>query len=352
MRVAHFFRFSILLIALQLSGLTLPELAAQEPAGPTNTRPAPPFDPRQPPLHDPSNIIRAGDRYYLFHTGRGVGSLSSPDLIHWERGPAVWSEFPHWVREVVPDHRGHFWAPDIIELQGRYLLYYSVSAFGKQTSAIGLAVNQTLDPADPRYQWTDRGIVVQTNADSDHNAIDPSLLLTSQGELWMAYGSFWSGLKLVQLDPATGLLLDPAAPPISLAWAEQIEAPTLHERDGWFYLFINWGWCCRGLNSTYNIRVGRSRQITGPYLDREGRDLRQAGGTLVLDSEGHELGPGHAGLISQGDRILLSYHFYDARANGLSRLGFRNLRWSADGWPEVLPRQQSEPAPQPTPAQP
>jgi arabinan endo-1,5-alpha-L-arabinosidase len=278
--------------------------------------------------------VRDGDRYWLFHTGRGVGSLFSDDLVTWERGPSLVERPPAWVQDVVPRHRGDFWAPDVVRLSDRYCMYYSVSAFGKQTSAIGLASSPVLDPQDPRYRWTDHGIVVRTDETSDHNAIDPSVLLTSGGELWLAYGSFWSGIKLVQLDPQTGLRVSADSPLYSLAHQEQIEAPGLYEHDGWFYLFVNWGWCCRGVNSTYNIRVGRSRAITGPYLDRDGRDLREGAGTLVLETEGDRIGPGHAGLLSLPDRWVLSYHYYDRASRGRPRLGLRTLRWN-DRWPEV-----------------
>lgn len=287
-------------------------------------------------VHDPSTIVREGDRYWLFYTGRGVSSLHSEDLKSWQRGPSLFEHSPDWVDDVVPGHRGRFWAPDAIKVGDRYLVYYSVSTFGKQTSAIALATSPALDPDDPKTEWTDRGIVVRTDERSDHNAIDPSLLLTSTGELWMAYGSFWSGIKLVQLDPKTGLRIAAESPLHSLAWNEQIEAPALIERDGYFYLFVNWGWCCRGTRSTYNIRVGRSGSVTGPYLDKAGKDLLKGGGSLVLEAEGNAIGPGHAGLIETSDGWRMSYHYYDAESRGRPRLGLRKVIWTEDGWPEVV----------------
>lgn len=294
-----------------------------------------PWDPSKPRVHDPSTIVHEKDRYWLFYTGGGVGSLWSSDLETWHQGPPIFERPPAWVNDIVPEHRGHFWAPDVIQIGDRYLVYYSVSAFGKQTSAIALASSPTLDSDDPGYKWTDRGIVVRTDETSDHNAIDPSVCLTSEGELWMAYGSFWSGIKLVQLDPETGLRLDAASPPHSLAYHEQIEAPGLYEHDGFFYLFVNWGWCCRGVDSTYEIRVGRSRTVTGPFLDRDGQDLRNRGGTLVLETEGDEIGPGHAGLLEVNGQWLLSYHYYDADNRGRPTLALRPLHWTDDGWPQV-----------------
>ena len=151
----------------------------------------------------------------------------------------------------------------------------------------------------------------------------------------MSFGSFWSGLKLVQLDPETGLMLDPKSKPISLAYQEQIEAPFILFHGGYYYLFFNWGWCCRGTRSTYNIRVGRSREIQGPYLDRNGVDLRHRGGTLVLDTIENRIGPGHPGVLRHGEKDVLSYHYYDEKYRGRSRLGIAALTWDEEGWPVV-----------------
>src|SRR5439155_4812703 len=152
-----------------------------------------------------------------------------------------------------------------------------------QTSAIGRATNATLDPPAPAYHWVDTGIVIQSSPRSDCNAIAPSVMLDSSGKFWMAFGSYWSGIKLIQLDPSSGHRLG-TNPPIALAWKEAIEAACLAEHNGYFYLFVNWGHCCRGVESTYNIRIGRSRNIRGPYLDQEGMELLRGGGSLFLDT--------------------------------------------------------------------
>lgn len=290
---------------------------------------------RQARMHDPSSLVRCGDTWWIFCTGRLVSSWHSEDLVEWERGPSVFSEMPAWVRDVVPDQRGHFWAPDIIHLADRYLLYYSVSSFGKNTSAIALATATTLDPDDDAYGWSDRGIVIATNSSDRFNAIDPAVIRTESGDLWMAFGSFWSGLHLLELDPATGLRADPTAEPVPLAWNDTIEAAHLHERNGWFYLFLNHGTCCRGVESTYDIRVGRSRTITGPYLDRDGIDLREGGGTLLLGSRGPFIGPGHANVTRRPEGDLLHCHFYDATERGRSFLAMLPLTWTSEGWPAL-----------------
>lgn len=301
-------------------------------------------------VHDPSTIVKCGADYWLFATGMGVQSWRSSDLEHWERGPRVFEEPPPWITDIVPTQRGHFWAPDIIHHQGRYLLYYSVSSFGKNTSAIALATNPTLDPASPDYRWTDHGVVVRSRADNDFNAIDPAVFQDADGSLWLAFGSFWSGIKLVGLNPETGLQLEPDQTPLSLAWKKEIEAPALHARDGWHYVFVNWGICCRGTNSTYEIRVGRSRAITGPYLDREGVDLLQGGGSLVLASDGPFVGPGHAGLFEAEGRAWFGCHFYDATDRGRSWLALQPLNWDAEGWPVVGDNPPATAAPAPSEA--
>ena len=284
-------------------------------------------------LHDPSTVLRENGRYYLFATGRGIVTKSSQDLIHWTNGPPVFSAPPAWTTNAVPGYRGHTWAPDVIHLNGRYHLYYSVSTFGKQVSAIGLATSPALDPASPDYRWTDHGPVIQSTNGSPFNAIDPSVILDGDGKLWMAFGSFWKGLYLVELDSKTGLRPGTNSPVLRLAWTEMIEAPCLTRHGDFHYLFVNWGRCCRGTNSTYEVRVGRSKTITGPYLDRDGINLVDGGGTPFLETTGRFIGPGHIGILGERGTNWFSYHYYDAESNGRSRLAFGQLRWTEDGWP-------------------
>ncbi len=136
-------------------------------------------------VHDPSRIVRCEGRYWLFATGMGISSRHSADTVTWEPGPRVFTNAPAWTAEAVPGFRGHFWAPDVIHLNGRYLLYYSVSTWGSQVSAIGLATNATLNPADPAFGWVDCGVVVQSRRGDDFNAIDPAVMLASDGRLWL-----------------------------------------------------------------------------------------------------------------------------------------------------------------------
>ena len=285
--------------------------------------------------HDPSTFLREGDRWWMFSTGRLLKHAWSADLRAWHPAGSVLEAPPPWAKAVAPgNERAHYWAPDVIRIGDRTLLFYSVSEFGRNTSAIALASIQ--GTAVEGAGWKDEGIVLQSGEGDPFNAIDPSLLL-DDGRLWMAFGSFWKGLFLVELDPTNGRLLDASKAPIHLAYSREIEAPTLHRRGEYFYLFLNEGLCCRGVNSTYRILVGRSRTITGPYLDETGRDLREGGGTLVLGSEGRRIGPGHAGFLQDADGEWMSFHYYDGERNGTPTLGLVRIEWSSEGWPVVLP---------------
>ncbi len=290
------------------------------------------------PVHDPSTIVKSADEFWMFYTGPGVPSYHSKDLVQWERGPITFTNLPAWITNV-PGFRGRsFWAPDVIHLGDRYLLYYSASSFGKNTSAIGLAINRSLDPQKPEYGWVDQGIVVQSKASDDFNTIDPAVTLDADGGLWLAFGSFWSGIKLIQLDPKTGLRIAPDSPMYSLAHYSSIEAAFIYHHGRHYYLFVNWGFCCRGASSTYEIRVGRSDKITGPYLDRDGKDLLVGGGTKVLETDGAFIGPGHAGILAEGNQYWFGCHFYDGTTQrGTSKYAIRPMHWDAGGWPVVEP---------------
>jgi arabinan endo-1,5-alpha-L-arabinosidase len=295
-------------------------------------------------VHDPV-IAKQGDVYYVFGTGPGVSILRSTDLVHWERAGRVFDRPPAWVASAVPEARG-FWAPDISRFAGRYHLYYAVSSFGSQRSAIGLATNVTLDPSSPDYRWEDRGMVVESVPGvSTFNAIDPNVALDEAGDPWLSWGSFWGGIKMRRLDPATGKLSPRDTTLYSLAArqgvdvttgandAQAIEAPFVVRHGGYYWLFVSFDLCCRGAESTYNIRVGRAPAITGPYVDRAGVPMTGGGGTLVLGGEGRIRGPGHNAVYSEGGRDYLVHHYYDAEDRYRSKLQIRPLTWSADGWP-------------------
>ena len=290
--------------------------------------------------HDPSTITRCKNRYYLFYTGQGILSKSSADKVFWTPGPPVFTTAPAWTTNAVPGFAGVFWAPDLLYFNNLYHLYYAVSTFGSQVSAIGLVTNPTLDPTDPGYSWTDQGPVITSTDGSPYNTIDPSFTWDNSGNLWMAFGSYWSGIYLVQLDPVTGLRISPGSPTYQLAYNSSIEASYLWRRGGYYYLFANWGSCCSGVNSTYNIQVGRSTSITGPYLDQNGVSMVANGGTLFLQGSGKFTGPGHVAILSEGGTQWLTHHYYDANswasqygAYGSPDFSFVPLSWTAGDWP-------------------
>ncbi|HLP78200.1 MAG TPA: arabinan endo-1,5-alpha-L-arabinosidase [Candidatus Paceibacterota bacterium] len=286
--------------------------------------------------HDPSTIVKCGDEYWVFYTGVGIPSYHSKDLITWKSGPPVFNRAPDWAAAAVPGNQNtHYWAPDLIHLGDRYLLYYSVSTFGSNVSAIGLATTPTIDPGDSKFRWKDEGVVVQSFRTNQFNTIDPAVTLDEQGNLWLVFGSYWSGIKLIQLDPKTGKRIAPDSPVYSLAHNDSIEAPFIWQHEGFYYLFVNWGQCCRGVNSTYEIRVGRSQKISGPYLDRDGVDLLNGGGSLLLASEPPFIGPGHAGIFTERGTNWFGCHFYDGTRRGAPTLAIRPMHWTADGWPVV-----------------
>lgn len=293
---------------------------------------------RDVPVHDPSTIVRDGETFWTFSTGIGVSSSRSTDLVNWQPGPPVFDPVPEWTQAAIPRNRnGHFWAPDIIRLNDRFLLYYSVSSFGDNRSAIGLATSTTLDPDDPDYGWRDEGPVFQSFEEDDYNAIDPALIVDQNDRLWMSFGSFWGGIQMIELDRNTGKRIAPDSEIHNLARNPEIEAPFIYLHDGYYYLFVNWDRCCRGLDSTYNIRVGRSRSITGPYLDRQGVDMTDGGGSLLLATEGDFIGPGHVGIFPYQGTNWLTVHFYDGTTErGTSMLGMAQIRWQEDGWPRVF----------------
>ncbi len=316
-------RFQFASSLLLLASLALSAKAAEQQ--PTRT----------PRFHDPSTPVQQDKTWWIFSTGNGIATRHSKDLKTWSEGAPVFKALPEWHREVVPDHKGHLWAPDVIHHGGRFLLYYSVSSWGKNSSAIGLATNTTLDPKSPDFKWKDEGIIIRSSPEENYNAIDPQLFVDDDGSFWMTFGSFWKGIYLIELDSATGKRHDSRKDVHHLAWSKSIEAPAILKRDGYYHLFVNWGQCCRGVNSTYEMRVGRSRSLTGPYLDAEGNDMATGGGSIFMATEGDRIGPGHAAFIDLEGTTRMFYHFYDRRRNGFATLGDLSLKWSADGWPEM-----------------
>ncbi len=295
-------------------------------------------------VHDPS-IIKSGDTYYLFSTRAGISIRCSTDLLRWRLCGDVFAHLPEWAVKDIPGLRG-LWAPDVSYFNGKYHLYYSASTFGSNRSSIGLATNSTLDPASDKYRWVDQGKVLGSLTSDDWNAIDPNIVFDEKGEPWIAFGSFWSGIKLRKLDVTSGKLSSQDQTLYSLASRERtsqlpgaIEAPAIIRRNGFFYLFVSFDFCCRGKNSTYNIRVGRAKTITGPYFDRSTKPMLEGGGTLVVEGGGHWAGPGHCAILQEKNGDKLVYHAYDTDFGGVSTLRIAELQWDSEGWPVIQPIQ-------------
>lgn len=295
------------------------------------------------PVHDPC-MIKQGDTFYVFSTGPSGADAglipwrSSKNLLDWKRGGAVFSELPKWARDAVPGTKG-IWAPDISFHDGRYYLYYAVSTFGSNRSVIGLATNTTLDPASPNYAWQDQGLVISSDTFDKYNCIDPNRFVDTDGKHWLAFGSFWTGIKIVALDGATG---KPAsgAQVQSLAYRPQppdaVEAPFLTEHGGYYYLFVSFDFCCRGAKSDYNIVAGRSKDVLGPYLGPDGKEMMHGYGQQVLVGNDRFKGPGGQSVCRDGDRSYLVYHAYDAQNGGVPTLRVSPIGWTPDGWPSVV----------------
>jgi len=285
-------------------------------------------------LHDPSTIVRDGSRFYAYATGGGLPMSVSDDGWTWRRSGGVMQSLPGGRpgADVIARGGNNTWAPDVIKVGDKYFLYYA--APGTQPkAAIGLLVGKTLDPSSADYKWTDAGPVVWSDGVEDSNAIDPGVFRDpANGSLWLTYGSYFGYIRLVELDPKTGTRLYPQRAPVNVAINS--EASIIVSHDGWYYLLVTHGSCCQGAASSYSIRVGRARKVTGPYLDRSGVDMLQGGGSLFLGSSGRMVGPGHFGLLDLGDGVQkFSCHFEaDLDRGGISVLDIRPLLWS-DGWP-------------------
>ena len=270
----------------------------------------------EPYIHDPSTVVQSDGKYYTF--GTGAGGLISNDGYTWHSG------------SVRP---GGGVAPDVIKIGDRYYMAYAVGGGGMSgghASKVKVMWNKTLDPKSPNFEFHDVGVVASSDGVEDCDAIDPAFLYAN-GHLWLSYGTYFGFIRMVELDPKTGNRL---AGNKAIDVAIDMEATDLLYRDGWYYLLGTHGTCCDGANSTYNIRVGRSRNPTGPYVDNMGIPLLKGGGKLVAAASGRHIGLGHFGLMDLGDGVqMFSMHYEaDLDRDGRSVLDIRPLLWK-DGWP-------------------
>ncbi len=272
----------------------------------------------QPYIHDPSTLAECDGKYYTF--GTGSGGLISEDGWSWKGGA------------VRP---GGGAAPDVLKIGDRYLVIYGATGGGLGGGHNGRILtmwNKTLDPNSPAFNYTEPVEVAASDGLEDNDAIDPGLLLDpTTGRLWVSYGTYFGNIRLIELDPNTGERMK-GNEPIDIAI--DCEATDLIYRDGWYYLLGTHGTCCDGVNSTYNIVVGRSRKVTGPYIDNVGRDMFHGGGKMVIAAGDRVCGPGHFGrtIIDEGVEVMSCHYEADFDWNGRSVLGIRPLLWR-NGWP-------------------
>jgi arabinan endo-1,5-alpha-L-arabinosidase len=302
-------------------------------------------------IHDPS-AIDVGGHWVTFQTGTEGGLYqgaillkTSPDGITWTNAGAIGKGVPKWAEKVLGYKSRNIWAPSISVRDGTYFLYYSLSSFGLNQSGIGVMTNTAFDPTNPAKGWEDQGEVLHSTIKGDWNAIDPFRIDTTDGRAWLSYGSYWSGIKLRELDPKTGKLLESAETPAQnmptydLAAHDHgsIEASSILEHAGKFYLFVSYDQCCQGVNSTYRIMVGRADKVTGPYAGKTGTAMLDNGATELQKAIGRYIGPGGQEPVRTPAGDMLIYHYYDGADGGMSKLQIAPIGWTEDGWPELAP---------------
>ncbi|KAJ7175408.1 arabinanase [Mycena filopes] len=272
------------------------------------------------PVADPTICKSSSGEYFVFSTAPGIQIRTSPDRIAWTLIGVVWPNGASWTDEYTGTTNGNLWAPDCTVIDGTFYLYYAASSFGSQNSAIFFAKSTTGLPGS----WTNEGLVTSTATGSTYNAIDPNLFI--DGSNWyLSLGSFWSGIKLETLSLSTGKPSSSAVTSLATRTADSgaIEASVIYKFGSFYYLFSSWDICCDGTSSTYNIRVGRSTSVSGPYVDASGVSLLNGGGTLVLSSHDQIIGPGGQDLYTDVDGTVWFI------------LGINLLDFSS-GWPVVV----------------
>jgi len=285
--------------------------------------------------HDPC-MIKAGDTYYVLTTGMSI--KSSKDMINWTNlGPlfdkaATFS----WWNNDIPGKVG-LWAPDIHYADGKYHLYYSVSAWMNFKSSVGYATNVTLDKNSPDYKWIDQGQVVNyKNGGDSVNCIDPNAFTDEDGKEYLIYGSYKGGLRLIELDPKTGKP-NSDKPELYTITTKLGEGSYIIKGPEYYYIFASRGKCCSGIQSTYQIVIGRSKSVKGPYLNKEGKSWTDNNYSVFLAGDYDEPGRGHNGFFAQGDTTYIVYHAYTRAFNGQSLLNIKPLHMDKDGWPSLNP---------------
>ncbi|MET7875309.1 arabinan endo-1,5-alpha-L-arabinosidase [Micromonospora profundi] len=303
-------------------------LAAATPTVPPAAYPNPGVVTGNVGVHDPTMVRRPTGGYLLAHTGDNIALKTSTDRTAFRNAGSAFPGGAPWTTTYTGGSR-NLWAPDLTYRDGRYWMYYSASTFGSNRSAIFLATSATGESGS----WTNQGLVIETRTSDNFNAIDPNLFVDSDGRWWLSFGSFWSGIKLIALNPATGKRADNTIHSISGRGGGAIEAPVIVKRGSYYYQWVSFDRCCQGASSTYRVMVGRSTSVTGPYVDRNGTPMNAGGATQVLASHGSIHGPGHQAVMADSDADVLVYHYY--ANNGTSLLGINLIGYDTAGWPFV-----------------
>ncbi len=287
-------------------------------------------------VHDPV-MIKEGDTYYVFATGRGVSIKTSQDRIQWKNAGRVFdsTSLPVWHKTDIPNQDGSLWAPDIHYRDGKYHLYYSVSAWMNFNSSIGYASNTTLDRNKPGYKWIDHGQVISyKNGGEGVNVIDPNIFTDKDGKVWLVYGSYKAGLRMVELDPKTGKLKSETPQLVTLTTSLGEGVFIIRDPD-YYYIIASRGKCCAGMESTYQMVTGRSKTVTGPYLNKQGESWVENMYTLFLAGDSTAPGKGHNGFFTEHDTTFIVYHAYTRAARGASLLNIKPLYEDQQGWPTI-----------------
>jgi arabinan endo-1,5-alpha-L-arabinosidase len=281
-------------------------------------------------VHDPGIVKKPDGTYLIAHTGNNIVLKTSTDRTAFKDAGVAFPGGASWTTSYTGGS-ANLWAPDISYHNGKYYMYYAASTFGSNHSGIFLATSTT----GASGSWSNQGLVIETTTSSNYNAIDPNLVVDASGNWWLTLGSFWTGIKLIKLNPSTGLRADSSL--VALAQrtgsTTAIEASFIFHHGSYYYLWVSFDLCCRGASSTYRIMVGRSTSVTGPYLDRNGTRMTSGGGTQVLAGHGSIHGPGGQSVIADTDANVLFYHYY--ANSGASFLGINLIGYDSAGWPFV-----------------
>ena len=296
------------------------------------------------PGHDPS-MVRFEDGYALMSTNNNLQLWTSEDAYSWTNHKSTVSGVPQWAYTYAPKTEG-IWAPDVFYMNGEYRVYYCVSEFGKRNSAIGYQSTTSIMPGTSGYGWKDHGHVFHTKDGTDkYNAIDADVVRDTQGNYWMAFGSFGLGIQLIKLDAKTGFQASDdktvynIARRTSKASGGAEEGPSLIEHGGKYFLFTAWDICCQqGANieqTTYKTAYGRADKVTGPYKDRAGYDMANGGGTILLERYGRYVGPGGGEAFQDLNRVRFVHHYYDLNGDKYNHIHIRDVVFTDDNWVEM-----------------